>query len=460
MIRRVDRRAVLRFGGSLGLASLAGCSGLSGVLGGGGSDAWPMYQGGPEHRGVNAAAAGPGEDLSVRWRRSADELATAVADEFRAPRVSEPVAIDGTVYAALSSSTAAFGLHLLALDAESGDLDWHERVRDRYVSSLGGRPVPPTVADRTVVVAAAGSVPGASAVAVDAATGAERWRDAREDGANTVSAATASDDQYHFAGGITHALEGDGDLVWEYAPPKREEWALARSPPTVTADGVYVPTQRSLFALDRDGERRWVRDLVFLSDLQGSATGPGTPVAGDLLYVPSGALEISGDGRLVAIDPATGETQWEFKPDYDPDRREEMLQTIYQEYDRRPNLGVGVYATPALVDGTLYALGQTLPEETRPASVPQLFAIDAASGERQWATRLPDRFGLTPPVVAGGTVYVATTAGVTAIDAASGDRLATRSVTEAYPQGLAVAGDAIYASDGRGIAAAGPTTGE
>lgn len=438
----------------MGLAALAGCSGLLGGSGAVAGDSWPGYQRGPAKTGANPAASGPGEDLDRRWETTANSLVAELAKESLAPRVSPPAVVDDTVYAAVAALDLEIGLHLVALDAAEGTLEWSTKAVDSY-GRPGTGPVRPTVVDGSVVVTNPGPVSGPAAASVDVESRAVDWRGG--DDHYTVTAGTHRDGQLVFGESTAWALETDGSVAWAFAEGERPRRARVDQPPTVTEDGAYVPTSAHLVALDDAGEKRWERNLAFESELFQTRTRPYTPAAGDAIYVAAGNLEARADGRLLALDPADGTTRWEFKPDFDAARREELARLAHENYRTIPPFGVGIYSTPVLADGTLYALGRTMPEEAPlEGTVPTLFAIDAGSGQRQWATELPENFGLAPPVTAGGIVYVPTVAGLTAVDAGSGERLTTGTLTEAFPDGLAVVGDAVFASDRGSLVALGP----
>jgi outer membrane protein assembly factor BamB len=162
-----------------------------------------------------------------------------------------------------------------------------------------------------------------------------------------------------------------------------------------------------------------------------------SPVIGDgTVFVPG-----SGDpGVIHAVDIESGDKRWEFEP--------------------------AGYASsaPALIDDTLYVgtWGK------------QFYAIDIATGETRWRQEIGHRFGSSSPAVADGTVYVAASSrrvchgaggdgesecsGVTrgqlyALDAATGDRDWTAPIKTDTRSSPAVADGVIYVGCRNGISA-------
>ena len=95
----------------------------------------------------------------------------------------------------------------------------------------------------------------------------------------------------------------------------------------------------------------------------------------------------SRDGRLYALDAATGAKRWEYPT------------------------GSWVESSPAVVDGSVYFGSQD----------GMLRALDAASGTLRW--EVDAEFGVdSSPAVAGGSVYFGADRNLFAVDAASGER--------------------------------------
>jgi len=113
-----------------------------------------------------------------------------------------------------------------------------------------------------------------------------------------------------------------------------------------------------------DAEVAWRHDA-------GTPTMNTSPVVADGVVYAAG----SGDPGLVhAVDVATGEQRWQFEP------------------------AGYVSSAPALAGDTMFV--GTWGKE--------FYAVDTATGDRQWRQGVGHRFGASAPVVADGTVYVGT----------------------------------------------------
>jgi hypothetical protein len=131
-------------------------------------------------------------------------------------------------------------------------------------------------------------------------------------------------------------------------------------------------------------------------------------VAGGAVYV--GYSDGNGDGKVYALDAATGHVRW-------------------------------AHATRDLFDSSPAAAGGTVYIGSGDGNV---YALDAATGHLRWAytTRGPVDSG---PAVAAGTVYVGSEDGkVYALDAATGQVLWTYAAGGGIDSGPAVAGGTVY----------------
>lgn len=138
---------------------------------------------------------------------------------------------------------------VVALDARTGDRLW--TFDDPSISAFAD----PVVADGTVYVSATrptAGVPAGTLFALDAADGSEHWR---------------------------------------------YETGLSPTPPAVTPDGLYL-TAEQVTALGRDGAQRW--------SYGGNQFVTASPSVG------ADTVFLAGiDGRVVALDAATGQRQWQ-----------------------------------------------------------------------------------------------------------------------------------------------------
>lgn len=411
-----------------------------------------MYQGGPAHRGTNPLAEGPGEDLEVRWTAEVRTLVEGLDDGLAETYLSPPVVRGDRVYAALCfTGRDQSGFSLVALSTEDGSVDWHTEITDSF--GWAGRVFPqPAIVDDTIVVANPDFQEVVPMLGVDAETGDIEWRYEGEH--VPVTPVTVNDGSYVAASRGAFAL-ADDDRSQRWVIPEGEDRPRARVgyPPTVGDDRVYVPLEETVYAVDSVGSEIWTREIGSETKSEALGASPYTPVVGDSVYVASGYSSNDGDGRLLALDPEDGSTEWEFTPDVDAEKRAEWTRESTSEGTPYP---VATFSTPALADGTLYAPGFELPDEQGQPLAYHLYAVDAASGTLTWKAPLPANPRHCPPVVADGTVYIEVLEELVAIDAASGDLVASVRGPAEDVGGMAVVDDRLYASYEATLLAVGP----
>jgi outer membrane protein assembly factor BamB len=330
--------------------------------------AWPQLGGGPAHTNARAAALPP--PLTVAWSTSLG----------RSPAAGGPVVADGVVVLALADRAAGDDGAIVALDLATGAERWRHRTR---------APVPsaPAIADGMVVF---GEATGA-VEALDLATGAPRWRYALGDGlpvraTSLWSAPTIADGLVHVTvQGRLAALElATGAPRWTKKPPLVDPWLGTQAPITVVGGAALVTFNRDLGLSSWEaatGAPRWAN--ISNATL---AINAAPLVAGDAAYV------VSVRGDLSALDLATGERRW-------------SVPLTPGGFD----WGYSVTATPAYADGRLFVATQWH----------RLHAIDAATGAVRWQTTArqgPLNFAhyraaqpgfVASPVVTGDLVWVA-----------------------------------------------------
>ena len=175
------------------------------------------------------------------------------------------------------------------------------------------------------------------------------------------------------------------------------------SSPAVVDGTVYVGSRDGrLYALDAaTGAKRWEYHT-------------GSWVESSPAVVDGSVYFGSQDGMLRALDAATGALRWEFDAEF------------------------GVNSSPAVAGGLVYV-----------GADHSLFAVDAASGERRWGLELGWLVG--SPVVANGIVYVGS---VQAFDARRGWRRLRFLTYRRVASSVAVAGATVYAVNTAGTAIA------
>lgn len=215
---------------------------------------------------------------------------------------SSPVVVDGVVYV----GGGADGLsleptsHLYAFDARNGGVLW------RFATAGQGVGSSPAVADGRVYFVA----PDETLVALDAASGTERWRFAVE----PTVAAYEPHASPAVADGVVYFVSGPGRVYALDARTGRLRWrSEARVPvppppgsaPAVSHGLVYVAdwsgARSRLLAIDAGtGKTRW--------EFAGSSIDKSPAVAGDMLYV-------ADRMTLRALDAGTGRLRWSFEAD-------------------------------------------------------------------------------------------------------------------------------------------------
>lgn len=165
--------------------------------------------------------------------------------------------------------------------------------------------------------------------------------------------------------------------------PATDSGGLSASAPTVSGGSVLVADEHRVHALSlQTGNHRWQSDAIqptevdSLDQYQAKTVAPAVGPEGDV-YVGT------ADG-LVALDGDDGSIRWDVG-------------------------GLSDVARPAVVDGTVYAVGT----ETMVA-----IALD---GTETWRRSVDRRWKPSPPAVEGNRIVSPTDSGVVAVDTESGD---------------------------------------
>ena len=245
-------------------------------------------------------------------------------------------------------------------------------------------------------------------------------------------------------GAVSPSNASEPTVPWERADLR---WTAnldgdSRSSPTVSDGRLYVQSgPKTVSGINNTtGEQVWTRqvDGRIVSSL---TVSNGTVYAG------------TAGQRVVAVDGATGDIRWTGRLEGDV-RGELAVEdgTVYagttggnlQAIDAAS--GEQVWSSQG--NGTV-AVGVAVADETvLVASNAGLFAVDAASGERTWAVGF-DGGVFSPPVISGGTAYVATlnaSSGATsvhAIDARTGEQRWTHETAQTGSR-VTVTGDTVY----------------
>ena len=252
--------------------------------------------------------------------------------------VSGPTVVNGMLYIGRATEIRP----LYAIDAETGDEIWEFTGADGRIDGA------PHVVDGVVYV---GSEDG-SLYALDADTGSLEWAFSETNGEAIYGSPSVIDDVVVFgteARDLYAVDTGTGELSWSLS----DDLIGNRASPTVADGQLYVGDDRfgmlsegTLVALSSDGSESWATD----------SGGAAVTVAGDFLYTRGYSSGIR------AFDRSSGEQLWH-------------VDTV----GATPTLE----SIPAVVGDRLY----TVSGEEGGDSIPitQLVALDANSGEQQWA---------------------------------------------------------------------------
>jgi outer membrane protein assembly factor BamB len=238
---------------------------------------------------------------------------------------------------------------------------------------------------------------GGVIVAVDAATGAERWRFDLE-----VAPSVAGANPPAVVGGTVYAAAHDGTVVALDAVTGVARWSHETNGTVTTAVAVaggfvFVGTTEGvLYALDAaTGADRW-----------SASTGPislsSPAVTGDTVFVGGGG------NTLYALEVATGAVRW--------------------------NQAVKAGMQSVAVGGDL-----AVASGINTSNSVLLVALDAKSGDARWQGQT---IAELPPAIVGNTVFVAGGTTVTALDGAHGSRIWNVDA-RLHIVDFAVAGDAL-----------------
>lgn len=249
---------------------------------------------------------------------------------------------------------------------------------------------------------------GGVIVALDAATGTERWRFDMG-----VASSVAGANPPAVVGGVLYAAAHDGTVFALDAATGKPIWSHETNGTVSTgiavANGiVYVGTNEgTLYALDATtGDQRW--------------SYPTGPISISSPVIADGTVYVGGGGdKLFALDAVSGLLRW--------------------QHNVKPGM-----QSVTVGDGLAVASG------INTSSAVLLIAVDASDGAARWQS---GRGADLPPAIVSGTVYVT---GGTDVVALAGDRGTPRWAFNASLKviDVAVAGDALLLcrQDGTAIA--------
>lgn len=326
---------------------------------------------------------------------------------------SSPVLCAGTLYIGASDGTLA------ALDAATGAPRWRFQAEGAIAST-------PAVDDQAVYVASRDGL----LRALDVRSGRERWR-------HRFGAALGPDDYWDYflsspvlVDGTLYIGVGDGHVVALATADGRVKWrtdvgARVRSTLAAQAGTLVFGTMdghvRALRA--RDGAALWSFATDGAAHAFADQGNDTTSVVASPTIVGSGAdalVAVGGrDGMLYALDLVSGRLRWRLTHDGSSwilatatDGRTLFVASgsaaIVQAVDAATGTERWRAKTRSAVFASLALAGDTLLASDFTGT---LVALDAATGQRRWEFPLGGR-ALSTPLVAGGVVYAASDAGL------------------------------------------------
>ncbi|HJU25226.1 MAG TPA: outer membrane protein assembly factor BamB [Rhodanobacteraceae bacterium] len=161
-------------------------------------------------------------------------------------------------------------------------------------------------------------------------------------------------------------------------------------------DNVHPPRELTEFTPTVQVQRLWKESVGDGAGRSGIRLRPA--YADGKLYV------ASVDGKLAALDAATGKTIWE---------NDTRTHGLFGYFGKKKHYPDALYAGGPSVNGDLMVVG-TLDGH--------VYGLDAATGKQRWAAELSDEV-VSAPTIDGGLVYARTNDGrIYALDAATGAR--------------------------------------
>lgn len=221
---------------------------------------------------------------------------------------------------------------------------------------------------------------------------------------------TSSATHYPPASATVHALDAlTGAPRWRARPVSGSESSPAVVPDVLdggSRTGVFFGgDDGNVYALDAyTGAQVWAYQTDEWSDPPYGRTGLGCFIKSSPA-VAGGTVYIGGpDARLLALAADSGEPRWAFQTNEEIFAGKPHTRPLGR--DRRSYVMVG--SSPAVVEGTVYLCGADF----------HAYALDATTGSPRWSRRVGST---ASPAVTDGTMYVGGSDAVHALDAGSGE---------------------------------------
>jgi len=258
--------------------------------------------------------------------------------------------------------------------------------------------------------------------AVDALTGAERWR--YKTGGPVTSSAAVANGAVFFAsrdGKLDCLRTRDGGLLWSHTFGKdlsdENYWDFYLSSPVIVGHALYIGSgDGHLYAFDvASGKTIWSFDA-------GSRIR-STPAVSDGLVVFG-----TKSGHIVAISQDKGVLRWKFATD-----------GASRTFEFKHNDTTSVYMSPSIGGGAVLAGGRD----------GYIYCLDLATGKQRWKTTHDGGSWILSTAIEDGVAYIGSGSAsiVQAADLATGRELWRFATGGAVFGSLTIAGDVLYFTD-------------
>lgn len=252
--------------------------------------------------------------LCVDWKTGATQWEVAYPAAYdgftyeAGPRAAVTVQ-DGRAYAL----GAAGNLH--CLEAASGKVVWSRDLRRDYQIRMPrwGLAAHPIVVD-DLVITQIGGAGDACVIALDRATGAERWKAFPDEASYSPPILLEQAGRRLVVMGLGYRLvafePADGMLRWSHEQPK-SSWPIAISAPAIEGDLIFFATAHAGSYLYRLARDRHAVEVVWERGRRPRTDDTLSPVIPDPLVMNGLVIGVQVDGELRCLDLMTGKRQWE-----------------------------------------------------------------------------------------------------------------------------------------------------